>query len=402
MRRILVIAASVIVLAGAGLAGYYYFFQKGPGLSVSQTPGASLPSAGSATSALPPVANAAITPGSLSATRMNARLVRISAGPVVPGEAVVNITASSTAASSSPDVSIEYIERQSGNIFSYLVHAGTLTRTSNRTLPGIESASWLPDGSVAFVRYLSDDMSTVETYALDAGGSGGFFLPQGLSDIAVAQAGILELAEGTNGSVATLVHTDGTNSKNLFTSALSSLRASFAGKSQYIAFTKPAQSLPGYLFLVDSAGNFSRLAGPASGLVALASPSGGSVLVSSAQGGTMRLSLLDVATRKTTVLPVATIADKCVWAADGSVAYCAVPVAPSPDYSYPDDWYQGAVHFSDRIWKIDVGGRYAQLVFDPSTNGVGALDAEALAVDPADTTLVFINKNDGSLWSYGL
>jgi hypothetical protein len=73
---------------------------------------------------------------------------------------------------------------------------------------------------------------------------------------------------------------------------------------------------------------------------------------------------------------------------------------PPPTYNYPDDWYQGAMHFSDRIWKIDTAGRYAQLVLDFSKETNVALDAEALAIDPLSTTLVFVNKNDGSLWSY--
>jgi hypothetical protein len=75
---------------------------------------------------------------------------------------------------------------------------------------------------------------------------------------------------------------------------------------------------------------------------------------------------------------------------------------PPTGYAYPDDWYQGAVQFSDRIWKLQVAGRYAQLVLDFPKETQQALDATALAIDAANTTLVFINKIDGSLWSYSL
>jgi hypothetical protein len=101
-------------------------------------------------------------------------------------------------------------------------------------------------------------------------------------------------------------------------------------------------------------------------------------------------------------LPVATITDKCVWTTDDSAIYCGVPVDPPTSYNYPDDWYQGAMSFSDRIWKIQVAGRYAQFVLDFTKENKIPLDAEALAVDPLTTTLVFINKNDGSLWKYSL
>ena len=112
------------------------------------------------------------------------------------------------------------------------------------------------------------------------------------------------------------------------------------------------------------------------------------------------MELVDTTTSKAISLPVATIADKCVWTADDSTIYCGVPVAPPNNVAYPDDWYQGAVPFSDQIWKIDVTGRFAQLVLDFPTQTNETLDAEALAIDPSNTELVFVNKNDGSLWAY--
>ena len=116
----------------------------------------------------------------------------------------------------------------------------------------------------------------------------------------------------------------------------------------------------------------------------------------------MQLELVDTTTSESIALPVATIADKCVWATDDSAIYCGVPTTSPAGAVYPDDWYQGAVHFSDRIWKIQVAGRYAQLVLDFPKEAKDVLDAWALALDPSETTLVFVNKNDGSLWSYSL
>ena len=394
MRRILIIIATVIVLGGVGAGAYFYYFAKMPGLEVA-APSTSLPTAGDTT-----IVDGSQTTLTEPATRVTDRLIKISAGPVVPGMAVVNIPAKD--ASSTPDVDVRFIERQSGNVYSYLVGTGKLTRTSNKTLPGIQEAQWTPDGQTAFVRYLSGDTSsTIETYALSLDGSGGFFLPQGLAGLAVASTSVLELASGANGSIASLARTDGTHSTTLFNAPLAALRVAFSGKNRYLAFTKPSSSLPGDLFVVDGP-RFTRIAGPASGLVALASPSGAAILVSTSASGVMRMNLLETTSGKVTTLPVATIADKCVWAASSAAIYCGVPVAPSGEYAYPDDWYQGAVHFSDRIWKIDIAGRYAELVLDPSTVPGLTLDATALALDPSGTTLVFVNKNDGSLWSYRL
>ncbi len=401
MRRSLIIAAIVIVVLGAGAVAYVYFFAHAPSVVVAPSTSANLPAAGQGTApAYTPSQTSALS-GTPSPTAISARLVKISAGPAVPGEAVVDIPAKN--ASSSPNTMVTYIERQSGNVFTYQVGAGVLTRTSNKTIPGIEEASWLPNASFAFVRYLSGaDFSTINTYALSADGGNGFFLPQNLSDIAVSSNGVLALASGVNGSSASLMRTDGTHSSQIFTTPLSSLRVSFAGKNRYLAFTKPSASLPGDAYLVDSAGHFSRIAGPLNGLVALASPSGKWVLVSYTLPSGMQMELINTATGAALPLPVATIADKCVWAADDSAVYCGIPMNPPANYAYPDDWYQGAVHFSDRIWKIDVAGRYAQLVLDFSKETNSPLDAEALAIDPSGTVLSFVNKNDGSLWSYKL
>ncbi len=402
MKRTLIILAIVIVLLGIGAALYFYFSAKGPGIEVGSTP--TLPTVGQSQvdSGNTTTAPAQTPPGA------SARLVEISVGPVVPGLAVVNIPNQN--ASSSSDVAVHYLERQSGNAFYYLTHNRGITRTSNRTVPGIENALWLPDASTALVQYLSGDtFSTINTYALTAsgsdsltGGGQGFFLPQNLSSIAVSSSSILTLASGVNGSVASVEHTDGTKASLVFTTPLSSLRASFAGKVGYLAFTKPSATLMGNAFLVDASGHFSRVAGPLNGLAALTSPSGKWVLVSYTLSNEMHLQLVSTETNQVIPLPIASIIDKCVWAADDSSVYCGVPVNPPLTYAYPDDWYQGAVHFSDRIWKIDVSGRFTQLVLDFTKETNGSLDAISLALDPQGTTLAFVNKNDGSLWSYQL
>lgn len=401
MRRTLIIGAMVVVLAGAGAAIYFYFF-AGEATSITATPGGTnLPLVGQDTlpsKTSPEVAAPPATPSVPEA--VSPRLAKISAGPVVPGEIVLNVKAKN--ASSSPDTTVSYIERQSGNIYSYSTLSKTVTRTSNKTIPGIQSASWLPSGALAFVRYLSGaDFSTINTYALPASGTGGFFLPQNITGLAVSSTSVLALASGVNGSVVSAMRPDGTRSSSLFTTPLSSVRISFAGKNRYLAYTKPSASIAGSAFLVDGSGHFTRLAGPLAGLVALASPLGKWVLLSYVLGDTVRMSLVNASTGVSVSLPVATVADKCVWADNDSAVYCGIPVSP-PAGKYPDDWYQGAVHFSDRIWKIDTAGRYAQLVLDFNKEADTVLDATALSLDPLGTTLVFLNKNDGSLWAYSL
>ncbi len=395
MRRTLIIVATVVLLLGVGVVIYFFFFAKP---AVTTTPGTGLPVAGEGTPGTGRPTGGTITSPN-TPTVVSPRLVKISSGPVALGEVVVSKTASAT---SSVQTTVHYIDRMSGNVFSYDSSLKTTTRTSNKTIPGIQSALWLPDASLAFVRYLSGtDSSTINTYGLPVSGSGGFFLSQNLADIAVSPTGILTLASGVNGSVASLARTDGTQTSQLFTTPLSSIRVSFAGKNQYLVYTKPSSELLGNVYLIDSTGKFSRIFGPRTGLTALASPSGKWVLVSYTLNNTLQMALVDTNTNEVLSLPVNSIAEKCVWAHDDSVIYCGVPVE-TPRGAYPDDWYQGVVHFSDRIWKIQVSGRYAQLVLDFTKETESPLDAVALAIDQLTTSLVFVNKNDLSLWSYSL
>ncbi len=396
MRRALTISAIVIVLLGAGV-GIYLYLSPSATLTVAPSGSSTLPAAGES-----PAGGSASTSAETAGTptSVSARLVQVSAGPVVPGEVIVD-TAPATA-STSTQVSVRYIARESGNVFSYDTASGQITRINNKTIPGIQTAAWLPDGSGAFVRYLSgNDFSTINTYFLPATTTQGFFMPQDIDDIAVSSTSVLSLVSGVNGSSLSTTRPDGSRTTNLFSTPLTEVRALLAGTGKYLLFSKPSADIQGYAFLSDATGRLARISGPLSGLDALASPSGKWLLVSYTSGSALRMELVDTSSGTATQLPVTTIADKCVWAADESVVYCGVPANP-PAATYPDDWYRGSVSFSDRIWKIDVTGRYAQLVLDFSQANKGTLDAVSLATDPAGTTLVFVNKNDGSLWSYSL
>lgn len=398
MQRNIIIGAGAIVVLGLGVWVYFAFFTGGA--TVTTVPGGStsLPVAGQTAPGAAGTGAPSLS-GGTPVTVISPRLVKISAGPVVLGEAVVSKAAT---ASSSAETTVSYIERQSGNVYTYSTATKNITRISNKTVPGIQSAAWLPNASIAFVRYLSGTNSTINTYALSASSTSGFFLPQNLADISVSSTSVLTLASGVNGSAVSLTRIDGTHAAEIFTTPLSAIHVSFAGKNQYLVYTKPSATLSGDAFLVDSAGYFSRIAGPLAGLVALASPSGKWVLVSYTLGSTLQMQLVNTTTGALLQLPVATIADKCVWANNDAAIYCGIPMSPDASYTYPDDWYQSVVPFNDRIWKIDTAGRYAQLVLDFSTETKDSLDAEALAIDPLATTLVFVNKNDGSLWSYSL
>lgn len=403
MQRTLIIIATIVILLGGGAGVYFYFFSGGSGLAVSPsgTGSATFPEATQGTTASSTGSSSGQASGVAAApTKVSSRLIQIDQGPVVPGEVLTTVPAQN--ASSSPDIAVHYIKRESGNVYSYLINAETLTRTSNRTIPGIQEAAWLPDASMAFVRFLSGaDFSTINTYRLAADGSSGTMLATNISDVQTASSSLLTVASGDGGSIATISNPDGSKPSNAFSTPLTMIHSQITDNG-YLVYTKPSATLNGYAFLVNKKGVFTRIAGPLKGLVALASPTGKYAVVSYVDGSAIKTELVTTATGAATALPISTIADKCVWAKDESSVYCGVPVTSDTNYTYPDDWYQGAAHFSDRIWKIDVQGRYAALVLDFSGETKTELDATALAIDENNQDIVFLNKNDGSLWLYRL
>ncbi|KND50102.1 MAG: hypothetical protein AB203_03895 [Parcubacteria bacterium C7867-008] len=404
-RRILIIAAAIIVILGIAVAVYFFFFASKPSELIIDTDPFGNTGAGNIDG------SGSLIEGQGAGTVVGPNFVRITEGPVALGVAAVDVMIPdvtggvSTTSSSTPlvpDVAVRFIDRASGNIYSYVTHARTLTRISNKTLPGIQEASWVPDGSLVYARFITSDSESGEhiaTYALPENGEGGYFIEQDLSQATVVgSTGLFTLVTSTGGSVGTIAKADSTGAKTLFTSLISSLIV-YPSTGTYFAHTKASSQTDGYGFQITN-GSFNRVLGPLRGLSLLPSPSGKSLLYNYVSGGVTYLAVIDLANRNATALPLATLSEKCVWASEVTV-YCGVPTTLSGS-AIPEDWYQGATTFSDRIWRIDMTARVATLVIDPTQVAKTSIDAVALTTDPKEDVLVFTDKRTGSLWLYDL
>jgi hypothetical protein len=406
MRRTLIILAALVLLAAIGFSLYYLFFRSAPGLGTVD-PGGSFGGTGGEDAGPGPALPDIGVPVTGAGDEVAPRLFRITEGPVAEGAIVLTIEipgepiGTSTVSAPTKDIQVRYVDRATGNLYRYLLGERTLERLTNRTLPGIQEAVWARDGSRAFLRFLADDGAgeRIETYSLPADGSEGYLLEPGLSDVVVGSTTVLAILPSTNGAIGTRATLAGTNPATAFSTALSSFRYRGAGAG-YTATTRASASLLGFSFYVAPDGSFTRLFGPLAALAVLPSPSGGRYLASSLTNGTLHLDLLTISPVETTTLPLSTLAEKCIWTLDETEIYCAVPRALSG--TLPDDWYQGEVSLSDRIWKIDLSSRVASLVFDPLLVADADIDAIALTLDNSADTLVFTNKKDGSLWLYDL
>lgn len=427
-KKLLLTVAGLVFLIGAVVGAWYFFFSNGDaeltvgnpfdGLGSGQvSPGSDLPTDG-----VQQQAGEELAP----------RFIRITEGPVARGVVAFRIaipveptesvepavdlnatTSTSTVATARPsvtqpartrpDTEVRFIDRASGNVYAFVAGERTLTRISNRTLPGVQTASWVGDGSRAYVRFLAagEEGERVDTYALPADGQGGFLLESNLDQALVAGTSTLvTVFAGSTGSVGTIANADGTNQRTLFSSLLSSLVV-HPTRGNLFGMTRPSAYIDGYAFEINrSTGVFSRILGPLRGLSVLPSPNGSRLLYSYTEGNTVRLRVLDTGSRTSTALPVGTMVEKCVWTSDSTQVYCGVPL--SVQGVQPDFWYQGATRFSDRIWRIDMTERIASLVIDPNEVGGVVVDTAALAVDPVGDVLVFMDRHTGALFSYDL
>ncbi len=415
-NRAQIILSVLAILILLGIAAYFIFK---PSAHLTVSTGVGFGDTGSGT----------VTPGSVvepgtgsnrAGVVVAPNLIKITDGPVSAGEAVFDIApalipsaaATSTATSSTAfipanytpgDVGVHYIDRESGNVYEYLALSRKLSRISNRTLPGIQEASWLADGSMAIVRYVSQasGSSHITTYALPATGTGGYFFQQDLDQATIiGSSTVFILASNSTGSTGSTAKSDGTNPKSLFASALSSIFVK-AGGSNFLAVTKAASELDGYAFLLSNNGNMTPILGPLKGLTILPSPSGKTILYSYTDGTALHMSAFNISDGIVINLPLATLAEKCVWASNSTSLYCGIPSSLN-DANIPDDWYQGTTSFTDKIWRIDLSTRLATLIVDPSQGGKVDIDAVDLSIDPTSQVLVFRNKKDSSLWAYSL
>lgn len=406
MSRLKILLALLFIALILGVAAYFLFFRGStPSGEDSGNPFGDT-GAGNATPGSVVIPDVGV-PVSGAGDEVAPQLWKITSDPVALGAvafAVKNTPQSTSSASSSPvtfDTEVRYVDRASGNIYRFRLDERVLERMTNQTLPGIQEASWAPDGSRAFLRFLSDETGTerFEAYSLPANGTDGYFLEPGLSDVVVTgTSSVLSVLPSSNGVVATRATLAGTNPVTAFSSPLSALRVRAAGAG-YAAFTKPSALVSGYAFSIPrTTGEMTRVMGPTPGLSVLPNPTGTNYLYSARIGNGLQMGLVSPSTLETSVLPVATLTEKCAWAHASENIYCAVPRSISG--TLPDDWYLGVISTSDRLWEIDLTSKVASLVFDPMQLGNVDIDMTALTLDAADDVLVFTNKKDGSLWLY--
>jgi len=316
---------------------------------------------------------------------------------------------------------IRFVDTATGNIFENELGTNMVMRVSNTTIPKINEALWLPDGNSVILRYLSDsgavqtlhaDIVESSEAATDQNGNGnggadlyalkGAFLPANISSMALFGPRervffITRNTNGTGGSAGFTAETTGARAVKIFDTPIHEWTASWPRENTIIITSKPSANSLGFSYIVSSTnGSMERLLGGIAGLSINISLNLERVVYSESTASGARLNAVNLKTRDQKRL-AGTLAEKCLWLKDNINLICAVP-KNLPNATYPDNWYDGSITFSDTFWRINTDTGEAQVVLDPRDIGAGEIDAIKLVVDSAENILVFTNKKDSTLW----
>ncbi|MEX1028383.1 MAG: hypothetical protein WD049_10340 [Candidatus Paceibacterota bacterium] len=334
-------------------------------------------------------------------------LRRISEAPIA------GATVFAEGAGTSSDVTVRFVDRAKGHVLQASIRRGGLTLISSETLSQIYRAEWLTENS-ALIQQIQNSFQPVtqllvvneENAADGANGTADvYYYPEQIDQVAPAPGSerfaMIELLRD-GGSALSILSSSGDRGQ-IFTHPITEWQLDWPSEGTLTLTTKPGHGVNGYLYTLDTTGStFRRLLGDIPGLTALLSPDETRFLYSESTANRFRLRHRSLEDGSQRVLGSTTLPEKCVWSsAAPAVAYCAVP-SSIPAGTYPDDWYQGRVHFADALVRLDLADSQTTPLIDLSARAREDIDAVDLFLGPNEEYLFFTNKNDGFLWSYRL
>lgn len=328
---------------------------------------------------------------------------------------------------------VRYVARENGYVYDVDPKTGITTQLTKTVIPRIYEAYFAQGGNSVVLRYLKhDDLAQkdiIKTYianlvlpitsassapALGTLSGSDEQMPDNILSVSISPDGtklfyLLPVEDGVSGTVVNMTSRIATE---IFRNSFSEWIPQLLNSGNVILTSKASANIAGYSYLYDAnKKTLSRLVREKNGLTTLATKDGDRILYSENLLGNTILGLYDEkgfggeegVTVYTAPLQLATLPEKCVWSENLVRAYCA-GFASTPHAQIPDEWYQGALSFSDTFWTINT--TLADLVFlaDPQKDESAKkmFDVIAPFIDKGENHFYFIDKNDSTLWSMRL
>lgn len=410
VRNTLIIILGLFILIAVGLGLYLLYGKKGtpiPGL------GGNPFGTGTSTNTVPSTSTPSFVENNIPVTNTPtepSRLRRISQAPIA---GFTTFTRNKVEIVDGKRVTrkenvIRFIERGTGNIFETTTTTTENTRLTNTTYPRIQEAFFTSNGNSLIIRTLND-IDIIRTYlasikvgsSTEPGSLTGFYIDDNISFISVSPDTTRFFVLKENPLGATGYTTDAQANKNtpVFSSTIREWLPQWFTRSTVALTTRASSGLPGALTFVNTTtGGTESVLSDIRGLTTLVHNDGSHVLYSESSDQSFRLSTFNKKTGKTTSINTTTFPEKCVWSSKTAQAYCLTPSRLEPG-KYPDDWYQGLQSSTDSIWKITSDTGASEPLFNLEQQGV-LIDGIRPTLTTDETYLLFMNKKDGSLWSY--
>ena len=307
-----------------------------------------------------------------------------------------------------------YVMQENAHVFDLAVDTpGAVARSvSNTTVPGIAQAQWAAGGTTALLQYI--DGGTVKTLSLTFPPASASstdrtarmrFLPDGITGAAFSPDGksvayLLTSAAGADGYTALA---DGSSAKKLFSLPLSQLVLSWPSAGTLLAYSKSSAGVSGVAFSIDSKSGAVTPLLYASGLTVTANQNLSSVLYQTRNSDTAISYVRDIKTGLNKRLQYVSSPERCAWSKSVSAAvYCAALLRDTSP-GYLDFWHQGTVSATDVVVGYNLQTGQSAIIAVPGGKD-GGVDSDilSLAVSPGDQYLLFIKKDDHSLWGIRL
>lgn len=319
---------------------------------------------------------------------------------------------------------IRWVDRGRGNIYEAQSDTLDIKTVSNTIVPMIYTSAWnknltsfigsMFDKNTDYMPAIYADItkrpsalaSSTKTDTLTEYELKGKNLPKNTIGFAVSpkKDQLFLLVKEGEGSVGYVSSFDGKNAVKIFETPLTQINVDWPSDKVIAITTKASANISGYLYFVDpKTGTWKKIVGPLLGLTAKVSRDGERAFISAVgNNNTIQSIIYNIKDNRSSDAVIRTLADKCTWGNYyKEMVYCATPSKIDPG-TYPDDWYLGTKSFVDKIWQVDTESGEAHLLSQIINESDRVIDIFNMDVDNKDNYLIFMNKNDLSLWSLDL
>ena len=306
---------------------------------------------------------------------------------------------------------VRFVYKSTGNVYEARSDSSTISRITNTTIPKINRAIWLPDGS-GFLTQKAGESGFVETSYIRLRSSTATSseittryetvtsnLPSDIEEIAPSpDSKKIFYYTAEAGMKGFLANPDGTNPSLVYSGTVAEWTIEWFGTNSILLTTKASFGSESFGYLLNPTNkSTSKIFGGIMGGSALTRGDGKYILTSSGGSSPFLLSINTASSETAADLLVKTFSEKCAWKGNTLFLICGIPKV-IPSGNYPDAWYQGILSTNDFVDMIDIERKTVTPISDPEKETDEKINVDKMMISKDGRYASFLNKEDQSLW----